>query len=95
MNKTTSAVSVFRDNQEAGNVGSQVTLQPGGTKNTREEREEKKVGGSGMSEDTRDLSTWDSETGGLGLHSEDVSRMKSKLKRESKHCLRYKNRKYR
>lgn len=45
MTETTPPVPVFGDNQEAENLGSQVTLQPAGTENTPEEKEEKKTGG--------------------------------------------------
>lgn len=45
MTKTTPPVPVFGDNQEAENLGSQVTLQPSGIENTPKEKEEKKTGG--------------------------------------------------
>lgn len=41
-----------------------MTLPPGRTKNTWEEKEEKKAGVPGMPGNTRGLSTWESETGG-------------------------------
>lgn len=78
---------------------SQATLQPGRTKNTWEEREEKTAGGPGMPEDTvisalRHQSTQtESATGGAGPHSEDGSGMKPKLKSKSKTGLRNKCRK--